>query len=212
MSRRRVFMIRHGSVHERYLDLCYGATDVELSELGRSEMQQAAERLAELPVTHVYHSGLTRSFELAELIARPRNLAPIVAPGLREMHFGAWELQTWESIYNSMPDGLDRLLAEPDRFAPPGGETLFAVRDRVLEWYRVLPAESVIVAVAHGGTIATLRGTLSGAPVAQWFDFVPHCGQMVELLAPGESPGAFDAVLRATSRHEMVVRRTRPPA
>ena len=73
------------------------------------------------------------------------------------------------------------LIAAPDTFRPGGGETTFELRDRVMAWFEGLArAQSDIIAVAHGGPIAALRGTLSGAPISDWPALVPAYGEMVE--------------------------------
>ncbi|HEX3658677.1 MAG TPA: histidine phosphatase family protein [Pirellulales bacterium] len=178
---RRVVLVRHTSVEEACRGRCYGSSDVELSEQGRNEACELAARLAEWPITHLFHSGLARSRECAELVAQRCGVVAVAAPELAEMHFGDWELCTWDAIHTAAPDALDRLLAEPATFAPPGGETVFAVRDRVLRWYRQLPATGLIVAIAHGGPIAALRGTLAGLPPADWPQLIPRHGEIVEL-------------------------------
>ncbi|HEY5312240.1 MAG TPA: histidine phosphatase family protein [Pirellulales bacterium] len=178
---RRVVLVRHTSVEDACRGRCYGSSDVALSEQGRQEARELAARVANWPITHLFHSGLTRSRDCAELIAGLCGVAAIAAPELAEMHFGDWELCTWDAIHAAAPDALDRLLAEPATFAPPGGETLLAMRDRVLHWYRKLPAAGFIVAVSHGGPIAALRGTLAGLPPAAWPQLIPPHGEPVEL-------------------------------
>ena len=73
---RRILMVRHGSVAERYQGRCYGRSDVELGDEGRRQTVELAERLSALPITHLFHSGLSRARELADRIA-------LVPPTLR---------------------------------------------------------------------------------------------------------------------------------
>lgn len=178
---RRVVMVRHGHVAERYQEVCYGASDVELAEAGWNQTRQLTAELVRWPINHLYHSGLARSRVVAEAVAAETGVAPVVDARLREINFGQWELQPWSEIYASAPDALDRLLAAPDSYAPPGGETLFALRDRVWSWFESLPQTGLIVAVAHAGPIAVLRGTLAGSPVADWPAFIPTQGSYCEI-------------------------------
>lgn len=178
---RRVVLARHTSVEEACRGRCYGSSDVALSESGRRDARELATRLADWPITHLFHSGLARSRECAELIAATCGVPIVAAPALAEMNFGQWELCRWDAIHAAAPDALDRLLAEPATFAPPGGETAFAMRDRVLGWYRSLPMAGLIVAVTHGGPIAALRGTLAGLPPSEWPQLIPRHGEIVEL-------------------------------
>jgi broad specificity phosphatase PhoE len=180
-ARRRVLLVRHGSVAACYQGVCYGSSDIELSEEGRRQTVALADELSGLPITHLVHSGLSRAKLLAELIGGRTGIAPRVAPALAEIHFGQWELRSWEEIFTEVGDMMAELLHSPATFRPPQGETAFEVRDRVLAWYRELPRDGLVVAVAHGGPIAALRGTLMEIPVTEWPKLIPHYGQWVEL-------------------------------
>jgi len=192
---RRILMVRHGSVAERYRGRCYGRSDVELGDEGRRQTLELSERLSALPITHLFHSGLSRARELADRIAGLTGLTPLAAGELQELDFGDWELRTWDDIHTAAPDALDRILRQPATFSPPRGETALALGERVLDWYRRLPPHGLIVAIAHGGPIAALRGTLAGMPTPLWVGLIPPTAGVVELtetvVAPG--PGHSDA-------------------
>ncbi|HQU41891.1 MAG TPA: histidine phosphatase family protein [Pirellulales bacterium] len=173
--------MRHGSVAECYHGVCYGRSDVELSEEGRRQSIALAEELAAMPLTHLFHSGLRRATTLAEMVAGRTSIVPSVAPALAEINFGDWELRTWQSVFEEVGDALADLIHAPESFRPPAGETVFELRDRVLDWHRRLPREGCIVAIAHGGPIAALRGALARLPASQWPGLVPATGQWVEL-------------------------------
>ena len=181
LARRRIVLVRHGAVASRYDGVCYGRSDVELSDEGLRQSRAAADELAALPITHLVHSGLARARWLAELIAARISVPLTVAPALAEINFGQWELRTWQDIFEETGNAMAGMIHSPATFRPPSGETVFELRDRALAWYRELPAEGFIVAVAHGGPIAALRGALTGVPVSQWPALVPQHGQWVEL-------------------------------
>jgi broad specificity phosphatase PhoE len=84
-------------------------------------------------------------------------------------------------VFDEVGDRLAQIVHAPDTFRPPNGETVHELRDRVISWYGRLPAVGCIVAVAHGGPIAALRGTLSGLPAAEWPALVPAPCTWVEL-------------------------------
>jgi broad specificity phosphatase PhoE len=178
---RRVILVRHGSVAERYEGVCYGCSDIELSDEGHRQTCALADELSALPITHLFHSGLARARLLAEMIGERTGRQPIAAPALAEINFGQWELRSWEAIYSEIGDAMAGLILAPETFRPPAGETAFELRDRVLTWYGQLPEEGLIVAVAHGGPIAAVRGSLTGAAVTEWPALVPAHGQWVEL-------------------------------
>ncbi len=176
---RVLILIRHGQVHERYQGVCYGSRDVELSELGKAQSRSLVDELANQALTGIYHSDMLRTRFLAELLAERSGVEALPDTRLRERCFGAWELKNWDEIYAESGAAMDGMLDAPDSFAPAGGETTFALRDRVLAWYAALPARGTFAVVAHGGAIASLLGTLRELPVRQWTELIPACGRYV---------------------------------
>ena len=175
-----LLMVRHTAVDPKLKGVCYGASDVELSTDGLAHIEPLADELADKAPSVIVHSGLLRSRMLAEAVARRMCLEPSFDPRIAEFNFGEWELRKWGEIYIAGHD-IARLIHEPDRFSAPGGETLFAMRDRVLAWYQGLPSASRILAVSHGGPISTLRGALAGVPPAKWPELVPGYGEHIHL-------------------------------
>jgi len=175
---RRLILLRHTAIHERYNGVCYGQSDIELSAAGTAEATRLAAVYRALKLDLVLHSGLQRTRLLAEQVS----VTARAEPALRERHFGAWELRTWDDIYAATGEAMLGLIDAPETWAPPGGETTYALRDRVLRWYRALPNNGTVLAVTHGGVIAALRGTLENAPVARWPDLAPGYGQAVEMV------------------------------
>jgi broad specificity phosphatase PhoE len=181
MERRRILLVRHCEVEERYRQVCYGRSDVGLSELGVSKSWDLAHHLAHEPITLVCHSGLARSRVLAEALASLMGLAAQECPLLRERDFGEWELRPWDAIHAATGDAMLGAVHSPADWRPPGGETTFEMRDRVLSWYESLPSTGVIAAVTHGGPIAALRGACEERLVEDWPGLVPSMGTIVEL-------------------------------
>ncbi|GAW36640.1 bifunctional RNase H/acid phosphatase [Roseovarius sp. A-2] len=103
----------------------------------------------------VVSSDLIRARATADAIAGPR---PRLADerDLREIHFGDWELQDFDSI----PDQthLRAFWEHPGDVRPPGGESWLEVSTRVsgaVARLRAAHPGRDIVAVAHMGTILT---------------------------------------------------------
>ncbi len=148
----RVLLIRHGETEgwrERRLD---GHTDSPLTENGLKQMREVAERLADLPVSAVYTSDLSRTRGGAEMLAEKTGLEVNVMPELREMNFGELENLPYMEGFRKM-GGMEQALNWVDnRF--PGGENLLDMRERVMPAYsRIVGENSGMVALyAHGGT------------------------------------------------------------
>ena len=178
---RRILLVRHCEVGAEYRGLCYGRSNIGLSTEGEAHSLRLAEQLATLPITNLFHSGLCRTHFLADLVATRIDIPAIADTDLRERDFGTWELRPWDEIFAEVGRAMDGLMLDPANYAPPDGETTLALCDRVLGWYRRLPREGLVVAITHGGPIATLRGALLGWAVDHWPELIPACGSISEL-------------------------------
>lgn len=136
--------------------ICYGATDLPLAD----DPALAAAALRPLLPTDVplFASPLERCRRLADLL----HPAPIIDARIREIDFGHWEMQPWDSLDRAL---LDAWAADPFRFVPPGGEAVAALRARVAAFLAGLPNEAVLV--AHAGVIKVCAAELAGEE--NWF-------------------------------------------
>jgi broad specificity phosphatase PhoE len=178
---RRVILVRHTAIDTAYTGICYGRTDVALSPAGLAAIGPLAIELARAHPTALFHSDMTRTRALATRLAHECAQPLTADERLRELDFGKWEQRSWDDIHTRDQVDIARLIHEPHSFAPPAGETVMDLRNRVLAWYRSLPPLGTIIAVTHGGPISVLRGTLSNAPVVQWPTLVPPYGSVTEL-------------------------------
>lgn len=74
------------------------------------------------------------------------------------------------------------MVTDPATWRPPGGETTFEMRDRVLAWHADLPAEGTVVVATHAGPAAALVGALRGIPASDWPRLIPPTGGVVVLV------------------------------
>ena len=146
----RVFWVRHGPTHARSM---VGWSDIpaDLSDAAR-----IARLSAHLPDDAlVISSDLVRASATADAIAGTRTRLPHDSD-LREIHFGAWELQAFDAIPDQ--DHLRAFWDQPGDIRPPGGESWNEITARVNRAItRLLDAHPGrdIIAVAHFGAILT---------------------------------------------------------
>ncbi len=92
--------------------------------------------------------------------------APLVAePGLRERSFGQLEGRTFAEIEAELPEQARRWRQRDPHFAPEGGESLTALRERIQATTHRLAARhsgELIVLVAHGGVLDALYRLATG--------------------------------------------------
>ncbi len=164
-----------------------GHTDIPLSTLGRKQARKLALYLQYRPITVVYSSDLSRARETAEIIVKKLTFSEsretlaasllssppsvIVSPAWREIHFGAWEGLTYDEIATSFHEQRG-FFTNPEYFAPPQGETITEVLQRVMPaLHDIMKREQngEVVLVSHGGTLRGLLCSLLGMPLHnQW--------------------------------------------
>lgn len=164
----RLFLARHGETlgnrEMRYL----GSVDQPLAPSGLEQAERLAEALAPLPLTAVYASPLRRAADTGSRIAAARGLDLRIETRLREQCFGAWEGLTRNEVLERDRELLLRWEADLGT-APPGGEALSSVQERMLavvEDFRREHAGSWIALVSHVGPIKALLCAALGAPLA----------------------------------------------
>ena len=155
----RVTAIRHGETAWNVDTRIQGHLDVPLSAVGRRQAERLAEALADEPIAAIYASDLTRAWETAQYLGRALGKEVIKETGLRERGFGEFEGKTFAEIEVQLPEQSMRWRKRDPEFAPAGGESLLALRSRVLEAAGRLAAQhpgELIAMVAHGGVMDVL--------------------------------------------------------
>lgn len=180
----KVLLIRHAQVALRWRGRCYGSTDVGLSRAGAKHSQEIARailrRRDSRSIAAVFHSGLRRASHLAELIADTAGLEPRADERWRERDFGSWEARSWNSIWRESGNAMDRMLTDPAKFRPGGGETTAELFARSVRASRIVPGEGIVIVVTHGGPIACVRCHLANAGLPQLAKFRIEEGETIE--------------------------------
>ena len=155
----RILAVRHGETAWNRDTRIQGHTDIELNEHGRWQAERLALTLREEPIAAFYASDLSRAFETAQAVARLHGGQVHSHTGLRERSFGRFEGHTWAELEARFPDETLLWRKRAPDFAPPGGESLLALKARVVAAVTELasrhPGEQVLM-VAHGGVLDIL--------------------------------------------------------
>lgn len=148
----RLWWVRHGPTHEKTM---VGWRDVPAD---LSDTETLARLNAHLPQNAVLvSSDLIRATATADALEQGRHRLPH-HPGLRELHFGDWDGQTWDSIAAAHPELSFAYWDDPGDHRPPNGESwndaaarIHAATDALIAAH---PGRDIVV-VAHFGAILT---------------------------------------------------------
>jgi broad specificity phosphatase PhoE len=181
----RIYLIRHGATELSAEDRFAGEIDVDLSDGGRDQARRLASRLAELPVSAVYASPLSRTRETASILAVPHALPVTTRDGLREISHGRWEGKTRAEVERESPSEYARWEHDPYTYAPPGGETGLAVTARALPALLAIVEENAdghVVIVSHKATIRLLISSLLGFDSRKYRDRLDQSPAALNIL------------------------------
>ncbi len=155
----RIIAIRHGETSWNVDTRIQGHLDIPLSANGRWQAERLADALKGEPLAAIYASDLTRAWETAQYVGRAHGLAVIKEMGLRERGFGDFQGKTFAEIEALLPEQSLRWRKRDPEFSPQGGESLVALRSRVISATERLaalhPGEQIAV-VGHGGVMDVL--------------------------------------------------------
>ena len=167
-----IFLARHGETEWNRVGRWQGNTDIPLSEVGRAQARQLAERLRERDVTEIFTSDLSRARETAEIVAQVLGVTRLrVDPRLRERGFGCFEGLTREECEERHAEVWARYLADR-RTVPPGAEPQEQVVARVVAALTAVAQSDLtghVLVVSHGAAIRSFLHTVTGtepAPLA----------------------------------------------
>lgn len=146
--------MRHGETPTTGTVLPGRAPGLHLSERGRAQAEQVAERLAGLSISAIYSSPLERACETAEPAAAGTGLEVNQDPGLLECDFGDWTgaalaelsaLPQWQTVQHN-----------PSAFRFPNGESFTQLQARIvasLEALCTAHSGGVVVCFSHADPI-----------------------------------------------------------
>lgn len=170
-----LFLLRHGETAWNRESRYQGCKDIPLSQTGAVQAEAAARALAGRPLAAVYSSPLSRARQTAEAIAAPHGLRVRTDPAFREICHGRWEGLTADEVRASFPDLYAQWRRAPETVTMPDGESVLAVKQRVLEGVAQLKerhhGESICL-VAHGTPVRLLILEALGMPLERLWAFV----------------------------------------
>jgi 2,3-bisphosphoglycerate-dependent phosphoglycerate mutase len=155
----RLIAVRHGETAWNVDTRIQGQLDIALNATGQWQAQRVGEALADEAIDVIYASDLSRAWETAVQIAKPRGLAVQPDPRLRERAFGHLEGMRFAEIDATLPEQARLWRTRDPEFTPQGGESLRAFRDRITDAATELAARhpgQLVVLVAHGGVMDVL--------------------------------------------------------
>lgn len=163
----KITFIRHTSLNIES-HLCYGQTDVDVSLSFDREQKTLKAKLDKYVFDAIYSSPLQRCVKLAHAL----NIGdPIQDHRLKELHFGDWEMKSWDDIPR---EHFNSWIKDYANLAPPNGETFYDLQQRGIAFLNDMKEthrNEHIAVVSHGGMIRAVLAHALDIPLKSLFRF-----------------------------------------
>ena len=171
MAGNRVLLWRHGQTDWNMVNRFQGHSDIPLNNVGRYQVQHAAEILAGMNPTAIISSDLGRAQETAQALAKLVGLSVTTHEGLRETNGGLWEGKTGKENRAEDFQNFIRWIDGEDNPAGTTGEKRSEVATRAVAVINKTLAEKsdqLLIVATHGGTARCVLGNLLQLPLSHW--------------------------------------------
>ncbi|MBZ0187798.1 MAG: histidine phosphatase family protein [Candidatus Obscuribacterales bacterium] len=168
----RFYLIRHGHTEPTELGKLYSDPAVALTEKGMEQSKAVGRWLKEEQPDVLLSSTAFRVLSTAELIESQTGLKNQPVEDLNEWSVGEWEGRTYLDIKKNDPEIYQAWVADPISNAPPGGESVIdlcqRINRRLADVIKSHEGKSIAL-VTHAGVIRAILTKAIGAPVRNFW-------------------------------------------
>lgn len=171
-----LILVRHGETDWNVEGRYQGQADPPLNDTGLRQARQTALELQNLGLYALYTSDLRRAQQTAQVIAETSGLTMRLEPRLREVNLGEWEGMLYTEIKACYPELLRHWEEEPLKTTPTGGESIWALRHRVLDAVAEIVDRHTgqqVCIVTHKTPIAIIKCHYLDIPLEHIWDLLP---------------------------------------
>lgn len=169
----RLLVVRHGATANNLEARFTGQLDIPLSPLGEQQALALAAGIRHERFDALISSDLCRARATLAPLAESLDMRVQLDPALREIGVGIWEGETGAAVRARYPGAIERWESSAT-FAPDGGETVTAFRDRIvdaLERTRREYADCSVLWMTHGGVLGLLLCHVLGMDIQRRWQF-----------------------------------------
>jgi broad specificity phosphatase PhoE len=162
-----LYFVRHGETDWNRETRFQSITDVPLNARGLAQAQCLAAELKRrgTAIAELRCSPLQRAVLTAQIIGKELDLEPIVDPRIMEMPFGEWEGMLEADLAAQFGEQFQTWRASHYTTAPPGGQCLSDVAERLRPALDDLRQPALIgnaMVVAHQAIMMAMKAALTG--------------------------------------------------
>lgn len=168
----KLLLVRHGESVWNKEGKLTGRADIALTPHGKLQAQYLALKIAAIPIDIAYTSSLMRAkqtyYEIHEILKMLPE--PVIVSTLDERDFGEWTGKVKKVLLTEVGEDMYSAAVKGWQEAPPAGESLEDVFDRVSVFYKSnltadLRAGKNILIVAHHHVLRALTKSIENISV-----------------------------------------------
>jgi broad specificity phosphatase PhoE len=163
-----VYLLRHGHTEETEKGKLYNDPAVELTERGREQARALGTWLKKSKPDVLACSTAQRVRSTAELIEKEIGMQALPVEGFNEWSVGDWEGRTYLELKANEPEAYKHWSSNPIENAPPGGESITDLYERIRGRLKQVIKENegkTIALVTHAGVIRCILVEALGMPL-----------------------------------------------
>jgi len=171
-----IYLIRHGHTRATELGLLYSDAAIEITEKGSIQAEAAAKYVANAKAKpEILLCGkAARVIQSCRPLEALTELKAQKLDGFEEWQVGEWEGKTYLEIKKNNPEQYHQWCADPVQNAPPGGESIVQLSQRIATSINKLTASQEfngkkIAMVTHSGIIRSILVHALGMPVQNFW-------------------------------------------
>jgi broad specificity phosphatase PhoE len=165
----QLILIRHGETLWNKEGRVQGISDVELSDVGRSQARSLALSLKDQPLVAIHVSPLKRACQTAEIINDFHHLDIQIHRDLMEMDQGDFEGLSFKELMAREKKFLQTWITNPAAVKMPNGESLLELQQRAWRAMEEIigKSENALI-VSHNFTIAAILCRLRNISLSEF--------------------------------------------
>ena len=171
-----LILIRHGETDWNIEGRYQGQSNVPLNSSGLKQAEELAQELRHEAINAIFSSDLARARQTAQMLSQINGAPLFLDRRLREIHQGEWEGMLFDDIRTRYTKAFQERLRDPLQVAPPGGETVGQLRERVLKAIEEIIAQyphGSVAIVSHGLSLAIIKVHYNKLAIETVWDHIP---------------------------------------
>jgi alpha-ribazole phosphatase len=184
----QIDLLRHGESELSHT--LRGSIDDPLTTQGWQQMLSSLDQSQTVSLPRpqqwdvVFSSPLQRCRIFAEHIVKERDIPLILDESLQEMHFGDWEGQSIQELYEQFPETLSDFWQKPTQTILPNAESMQQFHHRVSQAMTDIQQQMLSqgwqssLVVTHGGVIKLLKCLVLQQPLDDVLKMTAELGQL----------------------------------